>query len=260
MITMGMLFTFGISACLKWFAVFFPAVVLALYIHGFKLSVLNGGGRQHLGLTSFGPPVEGLGKGMLLVSMGAGGPFAKTVLYVHEHSDNGSLAFILNGRTEEIHEIPTAEGVLKCSIRTGGPVKVRGYWCIHNVSGVLASERLVPEKNFFISSGIGSLQGLVKSCQMCGKDNEFPRALFIKDVSSWGPHQLDGEMRRYAWGWIRPEHVNLDDVFDFPRLVNGLVPGKEDPSIGQGFQSGHSAEVQLWEQLVNSPHLEVFQG
>ena len=65
-----------------------------LYKNSLKFSVV--GNPAHLGLTSFGAPVDGLCRGMLLVSIRAGGPFRRTVLYVLEHSDSGTLALILN--------------------------------------------------------------------------------------------------------------------------------------------------------------------
>lgn len=247
-------FALGIGTFLKYMALVFPLLVLVLYANGLKLSVLSGGGQRHLGLTSFGQPVEGLGKGMLLVSLGARGPFAKTVLYVHEHSDSGSLALILNGHAEEVHHVTTPNGVMECTIKTGGPVKVPGYWCIHNVIGVGGSERIHRERNFYISSGFGSLHSFAASCQkQCLQgQGDSARALFVKNISSWGPHQLDGEMRRWAWGWIRPEHANLDDIFNAPDMVNRVMPSSEDVSASAATQAT------IWEQFVNSPHLEMF--
>lgn len=248
---------FGIVRVLLCFAATLPPFIVVLYTKGLKLSVLGAGQDLRLGLTSFGLPVDGLCSGMLLVSVNAGGPFRRTVLYVIEHSDMGSLAVILNSVTaqpNEHFELP-GEGVLdtatlEVSRRSGGPVPCRGVYLVHDIEGVFGAERLLPGKSVFLnrfgseSQGINTItqssrQALAEctSVRWSGEAPSHSAALF-RGISSWGEHQLEGEVRRNAWGWIRPEHVLPDDVLesDLHRL------GK------------------LWGKLIESPHLEVFHG
>lgn len=246
----------GIWKIIVFSTIMFPPMVLFLYCHGCKLSVLGTRGRAHLGITSFGPPVEGLSRGMLLVSLGARGAFAKTVLYVEDHDDNGSLALILNGPIEDVRKISTPKGDVTCCLRSGGPVLLPGMRCIHDMRSDVGGERIGRERRFFLCSGITSLQKFVQNALKHYDTDEADRgrALFIKDVASWGPHQLAGEARRWAWGWIRPEHVKLADIFDAPGIVNVVVPP------GEEWESVARARETFWEKFVNSPHLEVFQA
>jgi len=212
---------------------FFPALVLLLYLQGLKLSLL--GTQNHnlrLALTQFGPPVDGLSSGMLLVSIRAGGPFLKTVLYVIEHRERGSLALILN-TTMEGAEL-ALDGDLSVSHRSGGPVHLPGFFCIHDVGGVPGADRLLRNGEVFLNRNV-PLQTLKSSC---AKEHRIGHAMLVQGVSSWGERQLEGEVRRGAWGWIRPEYVRSEDILEM------------DPTKLGG----------LWNRLVQSPHLEVFEG
>lgn len=244
-----------------------PVVVAWLYSMGLRISVLGSGQDRHLGLTSFGLPVEGLSSGMLLVSVAAGGPFRRSVLYVLHHSDSGSLALILNAAASPDTVVPlcTAElaeqdaagldgrgdPVLRVSRRKGGPVAPGGVYTLHDVEGMNGSERLVRGSRVHVQRFGGELaavQHLARTARRteCRARLLVPRRLgggshcaaIFSGVSSWGEHQLEGEIRRCAWGWLRPQHVRAEDVLQMDR----------------------SALDSMWDRLIRSPHLEVFQG
>lgn len=227
---------FGLLRIVVTLTIFFPCFVLMLYCQGSKLSVLGTPGHNmHLGFTSFGPPVEGLCKGMLLVSIRAGGPFRKTALYVIEHSDHGTLAVILNKTLSDVQNAESS-GSLTLSLRTGGPVQLQGFFCIHDVANVPGAERLLRNEALFLNRNLHSLQ-TIQSLVEHGDGHDDSHLVILKGVSSWGEHQLEGEVRRGAWGWIPPEHVKPEDILE------------KDTS---------KLELQ-WRRLVNSPHLEIFQ-
>jgi len=207
----------------------FPTLVLILYLNGMRLSILGTPGQQmRLGITSFGPPVEGLAKGMLLISIGAGGPFRQTVLYVIQHDDSGSLAVILNCT---IKAKQTRSTGLTQSLRSGGPVQLPSFYCIHDIPGVPGSERLLRNESVFLSRNVRSLR-------MFDDVQESSRLVILKGISSWRDRQLEGEVRRGAWGWIKPEHVRPQDILEMGEVALGSC----------------------WERLLNSSHLEIFQG
>jgi len=211
-----------------------PLLVLLLYMNGIKLSVLGSPGHYHLGLTSFGAPVDGLKRGMLLVSIGgAGGPFSRSVLFVAEHSDASTLAVILNKPLKPKQTVTSNRDGPTISIRMGGPLR-QDMFTLHNIEAAAGgAERLFRGKSIFLSRNMESSVGALKVAQQDGA-----AVVFFRGFASWGQHQLEGEVRRGAWGWIRPEHVQLEDVFEMD----------------------HAQLESLWTRLINSPHLQIFQG
>jgi len=209
---------------------FFPIVIFVLYMRGIKLSVLGEPGKHYLGFTSFGAPVDGLRRGMLLVSIGARGPFERTVLYVIEHSDSSTLAVILNKPVRKMQS--KNEGGLMLSVRSGGPLQ-QGLFVIHNVNGIPGAQRLLRGQPVFLSRSIdGSLEAFMSN----GQDEA--SIVMVRGFASWGSHQLEGEVRGGAWGWVKPEHVRPDDVLEMNDEVLDLS----------------------WQRLVNAPYLQFFEG
>lgn len=206
----------------------FPLIVFLLYINGTKLSVLGTPGHNmFLGLTSFGDPVEGLGQGMILVSIAAGGPFGRSVVYVLEHTDRGSLGLIVN------KSLLTREGTADNSdfvtdVRYGGPVEVSAPLAIHNMVDVPGAERLIRNENIFLNFNYTGPPARVSE----------DHVVLFEGASSWGAHQLEGEVRRGAWAWIRRENVCANDVLEI------------DTQKLRG----------TWERLMVSPNLQVFRG
>jgi len=220
---------FGVVRGAMMFAALFPMFVLFLYMNGMKLSVLGEPGRYIVGFTSFGAPVDGLRPGMLLVSIGARGCFEQTVLYVLEHSDVSTLALILNKPVESGHvDRRLGNGLAAVSIRSGGPLTQRLY-CIHNIEGIPGAERLLAGESVFLSQGLEAIKR--------GKADETASLALIKGFASWGSHQLEGEVRRGAWGWIKPEDVRPEDLFEM-----------DHPTLDR-----------MWERLLNAPYLQIFE-
>mmetsp|Transcript_75663 Transcript_75663/g.197124 ORF Transcript_75663/g.197124 Transcript_75663/m.197124 type:complete len:410 (+) Transcript_75663:1483-2712(+) len=257
-------FPFGLLRAMAAIAIIAPMCIVLLYSQNLRISVLGAGQNTRLGLTSFGSPVEGLSSGMLLVSISAGGPFYRSVLYVIQHSDRGSLAVILNDPYAEVVDelvrlrylrpkvAEDGTPMVKIGFRRGGPVEFGGAFFIHNIDGVAGAERLQRGRRLFLNRSVGLREGgqaLLAACrQPVGWSSPRERseepsrrgcsAAAFTSVSSWGEHQLEGEVRRGAWGWIRPEHVSADDVLDM------------DADRLRGS----------WERLIRSPNLDVFEG
>lgn len=255
-------YCFGVMTLLLAVVMVVLPLIIVLYCMSLKLSVLGTGQDMRLGLTSFGPPVDGLSSGVLLVSINAGDPFRRTVLYVVEHNDGGSVALILNSPSEANHEkvdvplrneqpsepsvrhgLPQGScAALQVSQRFGGPIQ-RGIHLLHTVEGMPNAQRLLQGQPIFLNAcqdveqGLSALEAASRK-YATSQALSAPRAVVvIRGVSSWGEHQLEGEVRRAAWGWIKPEHVKAEDLLDMDIARLG----------------------ELWDRLIHSPHLEVFQ-
>jgi len=194
-----------------------------LYLKGLKMSVLGFGERMCLGITSFGPPVEGLSAGMLLISLTAGAPFRETVLLVLDHDDYGSLAVILNNRIAR-----TPNGV---QLHNGGPVQL-GHLVIHNMPSAKGAQRLLRGEELFVTRDGDEAAGIARKTLEKGE-----WAVMFRGVSSWGPQQLEGEVRQGVWGWIRSAHVKPEDLLAI---------------------RSHEQLRLLWDQLRQSQRMDVF--
>lgn len=226
-------FVCGLKMSMVSSIVMAPLIVLVLYANGIKLSVLGSPGHYHLGLTSFGAPVDGLQRGMLLVSIGAGGLFSRSVLYVVEHSDTSTLAVILNKPLKRKQSTTSSLDGPTISIRMGGPLR-QDMFRLHNIEAAAGgAERLFRGKSIFLNWNLDSSVRTLKAAEQ-----EDAAVVLFRGFASWGRHQLEGEVRRGAWGWIRPEQVQPEDVFEM-----------DDTQLES-----------LWERLINSPHLKIFEG
>eukprot|EP00928_Gymnodinium_smaydae_P064254 TRINITY_DN47649_c0_g1_i1.p1 TRINITY_DN47649_c0_g1~~TRINITY_DN47649_c0_g1_i1.p1 ORF type:complete len:347 (-),score=37.97 TRINITY_DN47649_c0_g1_i1:126-1166(-) len=227
---------FGILKGILAILVSFPVAVCFLYMNHLKLSVFGSPGQYQIGLSSFGAPVDGLQKGMLLVSIGARGPFEHTILYVIEHSDSSTLAVVLNKPLRSRQVSVDNGGKVNVSIRSGGPLR-GGSFCMHDVDGVAGAERLLQGHQLYLSSGRG-ISGSMDAATAAAKGGTPKSILVLQGYASWGGHQLEGEVRRGAWGWIKPEHVQPADLLQMD-----------------------STELEgCWSRLVNSPNLQIFEG
>jgi putative transcriptional regulator len=195
-----------------------------------RLAALGSPGRHYIGLTSFGAPVDGLQRGMLLVAITAGGPFHESVCYVVEHSDAGTFAVILNKPVETYRGTRADGGTFPVSLRAGGPLDGDTAMCNVPVPG---SERLLAGARIYFSRRAAGVFEAVGACEQ-------PDAamVFVRGLASWGAHQLEGEVRRGSWGWVLPEDVSPADIFetDAARLDGA------------------------WERLVHAPRMHIFEG
>jgi putative AlgH/UPF0301 family transcriptional regulator len=208
----------------------FVAIVSCLYMTNTRIALLGTGDATRLGLISFGLPVEGLSPGMLLVSIGAGGPFRQTVLYVIEHNDDGSLAVILNSPLNPLNDSGNAQNK-QIDLRSGGPVGRSRYVCIHN-RGDLSSDR-IHRDGVYIDTNVRGAESVAR----LSSGDATASLVFFRGISGWAPQQLQGEVRRHKWGWIKPEHVKAEDI----------------------LETNRTRLKELWTRLIDSPHLELFE-
>ena len=142
--------------------------------------------------------------GSLLVATPAltDGNFAKSVVYILEHSRQGTLGLVIN-RT-----LPAPLGMLwdNCpasmadvqACAEGGPVEHHKGLLLHNCSAI--------EESYQVGDGIyigGERQGLDDHCDKA----DFKARLFLGH-SGWSEDQLLGEIGEGAWQ-IRPGHSDL---------------------------------------------------
>jgi putative AlgH/UPF0301 family transcriptional regulator len=238
-----------------------------------------------------GLPVEGLEAGSLLVFLdnrnvnNTSGPFDHTVLYLIEHDDErGSIAVVLNRpmlgsnprQSEQLstpeagHATREAGGSLHVELRDGGPVCKEAWHALHTMgaSGLQGSRRIFPPQsgNATVVRARGADADAppiyIAECASPHSLYDLPDAVvraaaanggmvaLMNGSAQWGPGQLAGEVRNGSWGWVEPR-------FQKRRWFAMALSRDADESIHASGESGPSAQHRLWEDVAESPFIEV---
>ena len=125
--------------------------------------------------------------------------FAKTVIYMCAHNEEGAMGLVLNQRLEsltfselmsqlEIDENHTPEGV---PIHFGGPVEAgRGF--------VLHTSDYQQDATLEVESGV-AVTATVDILKAIARGNGPKKSLLALGYAGWGPGQLDMEIRANGW-------------------------------------------------------------
>lgn len=192
---------------------------------------------------------KGTGKGFLndhfLIAMPGMGDdrFARSVIYICAHSDDGAMGFIINQaqpivfpeillqlgvvQEDEIIELPSK--TRDFPVRNGGPVdKSRGF-VIHTDDFMVGSTMPVSE-DICLTATVDILRAM-----MAGKG---PReTLLMLGYSGWSPGQLETEIARNGW-LTCPASENIlfsaDMAFTYDRVLGamGIDPARLSPTCG----------------------------
>ena len=137
--------------------------------------------------------------------------FARTVIYMVGHNEEGAMGVVLNHGLETMplanilrgfgEETQHAEGERR--LHLGGPVFSSRGFVLHSAD-YTREGTIVVDGDIAFTPGIGAL---VDSVDGAGP----ARALLFLGLSSWGPGQLESELQRTA-GWIV---VPADPAFVF---------------------------------------------
>ena len=152
-------------------------------------------------------------KGQFLVATpGMGDPrFAKSVIYMVDHTPRGAMGFIVNrafgaGPLTEFLKgfgIKSEKSDATIAIHYGGPVAPDRGFVLH--SGDYAGADTIR-----VSKGVSmTVEMSVLKDLAAGKGPG--RVLFVMGYAGWGPQQLEGEMARDDW-LTAPEDLGL--IFD----------------------------------------------
>ena len=234
-----------------------------------------------------GPPVDGLDPGSLLVfldnrSVDSTGPFDHTVLYLLEHdNERGSIAIVLNQpmlgsdsqrQSEQqatADPVPRSDGSLHVELRNGGPVCKEVWHALHTMgaSSLPGSRRIFPPHSGVASVATAPADAnapiYIAECVSPHCLYDLPDVVvrtaaadgsmvaLISGTAQWGPGQLAGEVRNGSWGWVEPRFQKRQwfAATALSRNVEDLGPAE--------VESGRSAQYQLWEELAESPFIEV---
>jgi len=125
--------------------------------------------------------------------------FARSVVYICAHTDDGAMGLILNKLAEAINfsdlleqlNLPVATVSDKTRVHFGGPVETgRGF--------VLHSDDFTQDASLLIENGV-ALTATVDILSAISKGNGPKNYLLALGYAGWAPGQLDSEIQANGW-------------------------------------------------------------
>lgn len=154
------------------------------------------------------PPAEGYLDGQLLVAMPVMSDprFARSVIYMCAHSEEGAMGLIINQRASHISfpdllerlDIVPAESddgmgkIGNMSIHVGGPVETGRGFVLHS-SDYFADDSTLP-----IEDGV-CLTATIDILKAIAAGNGPNQALLALGYAGWSPGQLESEIQANGW-------------------------------------------------------------
>jgi len=125
--------------------------------------------------------------------------FQRTVVLLVEHTDEGSLGFVMNRQLnttlpELIKDMPA----FSAPVFMGGPVEQNSLHYIHRISALPGARHIAGD--VYWSGNFDMLKTFIRDGDVDPAD-----ILFFVGYSGWGPQQLEGELERKSW-IIAPEN------------------------------------------------------
>ncbi len=132
--------------------------------------------------------------------------FKRSVIFLTEHNDAGSVGFILNKKLDiKLDDVVEDFPQFDANVYIGGPVEQETLNIVHRVGSVI-------DDSFEIGDGIywGGNYEQIKSLISTGvlKSDD---VLFFLGYSGWSPNQLDGEITTKSWYVSDIDEENLFD-------------------------------------------------
>ncbi|HUL11080.1 MAG TPA: YqgE/AlgH family protein [Methylococcaceae bacterium] len=148
---------------------------------------------------SVAPPSSNLTGELLVANRQLVDPnFAKCVIYVIAHSEDGAMGLIVNRvyGTMSLQEMLGAFGIetrekRKVELYYGGPVEIRRGFVLHSGDYTGVSTLLLG-KDMALSTGLDVMQAVAE-----GRGPE--RTRFLLGYAGWGAGQLEHELARSDW-------------------------------------------------------------
>lgn len=160
-------------------------------------------------------------EGQLLVAMPSmtDRRFARSVIYVCAHSEEGAMGLIVNQRADNVSapdllerlgidtradDDTVSDALMDLSIQVGGPVETGRGFVLHSADYFAAESTLAIEEGVCLTATIDILKAIATGT---GPD----RAILALGYAGWSPGQLESEIK--ANGWLNCP-ADPDIIFD----------------------------------------------
>ncbi len=148
-------------------------------------------------------------KGRILISDPFEGDeyFERSVVYLCEHSKEGSFGFVLNNLVDiNIQELNPDFPEITIPMSLGGPVETESLYFLHTIGHEL-NESIELQKGIYIGGDFDQLAKIVKEEQFTNH-----QIRFFLGYSGWEAKQLDEEIADHVW--IVSEIDSLDEIMN----------------------------------------------
>jgi len=120
--------------------------------------------------------------------------FRRSVVYLTEHGEDGSIGFVLNKSLEmRVHDVIEDFPESDFLVSIGGPVSTNTIHYLHTMGDLVPGSVLVNE-GIFWGGDFDEIKKLAGEGRI-GKND----LRFFLGYSGWSPDQLDNEMKENAW-------------------------------------------------------------
>jgi len=140
--------------------------------------------------------------GKLLIAMPAMGDprFARSVIYMCAHSDDGAMGLIINKPAHDLKfadlleqlNITPGEGAREIRVHFGGPVEHGRGFVLHSSDYMSEDSTLQVDDQF----GMTATQDILEDLSKGGGPRD---CLLALGYAGWGPGQLEGELQANGW-------------------------------------------------------------
>lgn len=133
--------------------------------------------------------------------------FSRSLVYMVEHNDEGSVGFILNKLTDfKLADLlPEISGDYK--VYKGGPVDQDNLYYVHKIPDLLPGCIHIKEDIYWGGDFNLLMEGLINESIPADKIK------FFLGYSGWAPEQLNDEIESESW-IIYKNHLNIFDIKD----------------------------------------------
>jgi len=148
--------------------------------------------------------------------------FARSVIYVCAHSEEGAMGLIVNQRASNVSapdllerlgistradDDSVADAIMDLSIQVGGPVETGRGFVLHSADYFAAESTLAIDPGVCLTATIDILKAIAQG-------NGPDRAILALGYAGWSPGQLENEIK--ANGWLNcpadPDLIFDDDL------------------------------------------------
>ncbi|MCX5497448.1 YqgE/AlgH family protein [Kaistia dalseonensis] len=173
--------------------------------------------------------------------------FARSVVYVCAHSDEGAMGIVINQRVPQIDfadllvqldiipegiEIRLPDAASRMIVQRGGPVETGRGFVLHTADYFVENSTLPIDENISLTATIEILKAIA-----LGSGPE--SAMLALGYAGWAPGQLENEIQ--ANGWLHCD-ARSDLIFDSDletKYVRALALLGVDPAMLSG-EAGHA--------------------
>ena len=173
--------------------------------------------------------------------------FARTVIYLCAHSDDGAMGIVLNKRARHIampellvqldiiakdNAIRLPQRARDVAVLAGGPVETTRGFVLHSTDVVIENSTLPINDNIGMTITLDMLRAIARG-------DGPQQAVLALGYASWGPGQLESEIQTNSWLHGPMDHSlifdsELDLKYDKALKAIGIDPAFLSAEAGHG--------------------------